>query len=483
MGISLPKLKKIGLDIIKKKKILFLSDDLRLNSGIGTMSRELVLGTADKYDWVQIGGAINHPDAGKVFDLSQETNKNLGIDNASIKIYPSNGYGNPEILRQVMDIEKPDAILHFTDPRFWEWLYDMGNEIRQKIPIMYYNIWDDLPYPHWNENAYESCDLLMAISRQTYNINNQVCQRKPRKDWDLTYVPHGIDEKKYFPIDVNDEKLKEVKRNIFAGKDYKFILMYNSRNIRRKMTSDLILAYRLFCDKLPKEESDKCLLFMHTEAIDENGTDLTAVTKSLCPNYDVKFSEKKIEPQELNVLYNIADVGVNISSAEGFGLSCAESIMAGNPVIVNCVGGLQDQVGLKNEKGEYLTKDDYTRDFPSNSIGKYKDHGEWAFVVWPQINLQGAIPTPYIYDSRCDIRDVVEKMKEVYDLGPEERVRRGKLGRKFLIEDSGMSATAMCKAMYDSIENLFAKWKPIKRFTLINTNKPKIEYPDGIIFN
>ena len=34
------------------------------------MSKEFVLGTLDdKYDWVQIGGAVKHPDQGKVFDL------------------------------------------------------------------------------------------------------------------------------------------------------------------------------------------------------------------------------------------------------------------------------------------------------------------------------------------------------------------------------------------------------------------------------
>ena len=35
-----------------KKKILLLGDDIRLNSGIGTMSREIVMGTLHKYDWV-----------------------------------------------------------------------------------------------------------------------------------------------------------------------------------------------------------------------------------------------------------------------------------------------------------------------------------------------------------------------------------------------------------------------------------------------
>ena len=42
----------------------------------------------------------------------------------------------------------------------------MEHEIRQNIPIMYYNIWDDLPDPLYNTNFYRSSDLLLSISKQ-----------------------------------------------------------------------------------------------------------------------------------------------------------------------------------------------------------------------------------------------------------------------------------------------------------------------------
>ena len=64
----------------KKKKILLLSDDLRMASGIATMSKELVLGTAHKYDWFQVGAAINHPEAGKVLDVSQDIQERYVTD-------------------------------------------------------------------------------------------------------------------------------------------------------------------------------------------------------------------------------------------------------------------------------------------------------------------------------------------------------------------------------------------------------------------
>ena len=71
--MALPKLQKVGkVSTNKKKKILLLSDDLRMHSGIGTVSREFVRGTLRDFDWVQAGGAIKHPDEGQVIDISSD---------------------------------------------------------------------------------------------------------------------------------------------------------------------------------------------------------------------------------------------------------------------------------------------------------------------------------------------------------------------------------------------------------------------------
>ena len=194
-----------------KKTILLLSDDLRMHSGIATMSREIVLGTLHKYNWIQLGAAINHPELGKILDISQDVKKHSGVEDASVLIYPYNGYGDAEVIRMLLARHKIDAILHFTDPRFWGWLYAMEHEVRQLVPIMYYTIWDDTPYPYYNQNYYESCDLLMCISKQTHNIVKQVLKRSDFKyeDWQTTYVPHGINHKTFFPITETHEQWNE----------------------------------------------------------------------------------------------------------------------------------------------------------------------------------------------------------------------------------------------------------------------------------
>lgn len=181
--MELPVLKKK----VNKPIILLLSDDLRLHSGVGTMSREFVVGTADTFNWFQLGAGIKHPDFGKVFDLSADINREIGIDHADVKVMPYNGYGDTTILRRLLKELQPDAIVHFTDPRFWDWLYHMEHEVRQQCPIVYYNIWDAPPYPHYNFTAYASCDMLLAISKQTKNINKYVLVNEGVDVVDLDY--------------------------------------------------------------------------------------------------------------------------------------------------------------------------------------------------------------------------------------------------------------------------------------------------------
>jgi glycosyltransferase involved in cell wall biosynthesis len=444
-----------------KKKILLLSDDMRMTSGISTMSKEFVLGTVDRYDWVQLGAAIKHPELGKIIDLTEDVRNRTGIKDANVRIIASNGYGDIVTLRKIIEAEKPDAILHFTDPHYWQWLYDNEHEIRQQVPILYYHIWDNLPDPKYNRNFYESCDWLGCISKQTYGIVHRVGKSKedttykPLEDWQISYVPHGINPDVFKPTDIISD---DIKKFIHGDKEYNFILFYNNRNIRRKMPSDVIYAYKLFCDGLSKEESSKCLLLMHTSALDENGTDLYAVGNDLCPEYDIRFTNTKFEQNVLNELYNEVDCTINIANNEGFGLTTAESIMAGTPIIVNVTGGLQDQCGFP------LTADDYIE---VGSLHQTKGgvSGEWVVPVWPAaVNINGSIPTPYIFDDRVNDNEVAMAIRTVYDWGRKERKERGKKGRKWAIKN--LSSKVMCDTMSEGIETAIKNYKPKKRFNL-----------------
>jgi len=470
-----------------KKKILLLSDDLRLTSGIATVSRDIVLGTVHKYDWVQVGAAMNHPDSGKVLDLSDDCNKLTGINDSYVKIYCNNGYGDSLLIRRLIDIEKPDAILHFTDPRFWGWLYNMEHEIRTRIPLMYLNIWDgaglvgETPTdPLWNKDAYASCDLLMAISKQTYGINKRILKKigETIDNGRITYVPHGINTDMFYPIDEGDKHWEDYKKQntiLRSENPDRFIIMWNNRNIHRKHPGDVILAYKHFCELVDKNGGDAkkdCLLYMHTIETDHNGTDLSAVIRDLCPEYPVIFTESILGTEHLNIRYNCADVVLNMSSNEGFGLATAEAMSAGIPIVVNVTGGLQDQCGFINPKtNTYFSPDDYTDVHTLHDKYKWNHikHGEWVKPIWPSnISLQGSVPTPYIFDDRADYREVGDALYDWFVTPKEQRKIMGQKGREYIMNpEVGMSKEEMAKRIIDSVDNSINTFTPKNKFELI----------------
>tara|TARA_B100000575_G_C23143288_1_gene666093 strand:- start:2912 stop:4300 length:1389 start_codon:yes stop_codon:yes gene_type:complete len=460
-----------------KRKILLLSDDLRMNSGVGTMSKEFVLGTLDKFDWVQVGGAIKHPDKGKIINMNESVRQETGIKDANLTIYPIDGYGSQELIRELLVREKPDAILHYTDPRFWGWLYEMEHEIRQNIPIYYYNIWDDWPAPHYNQNFYESCDLIMNISKQTVAIVKEVSKNKPRTEWDCTYIPHGINENNFYPVDKFSDEYKKVEsmRKQLTDDNIEFIVFYNNRNIRRKLPGDVIMAFDHFRKQLTDEQASKCCLLMHTQPRDENGTDLPVVAQTVAPDSKVYFSDKKLSEQQLNHLYNIADVTINMASNEGFGLGTCESLMAGTPIVVNVTGGLQDQCGFKLDN-KFVTYQDYDEIKSFHDDRKWKNNpdltwGDWVKPIWPSNrSLQGSIPTPYIFDDRCRWDDAGDAIKEWYDMEEQERDECGLKGHQFVSSnESMMSARLMCENFVSHMETAWDKWTPRKRYSIFKT--------------
>jgi glycosyltransferase involved in cell wall biosynthesis len=455
----------------ERKKILLICDDIRVHSGVATVTREIVFHTAQHFNWVNLGGAINHPEAGKRLDLSQSINEATGLTDASTFMYPVNDYGTPDLLRQIIKIEKPDAIMLVTDPRYFIWLFSMENEIRKHIPITYLNIWDDYPAPLYNKPFYEACDLLMGISKQTVNINKLVLEEKA-SDKIIKYVPHGLNHEIFKSLDKNDPTLIEFKKKILKGKEYDFVLFFNSRNIRRKQIPDTILAYRHFIDKLTAEQAKKCAFVLHTERVSEHGTDLDAVIELLAngEEYNIIFTDDRFDPHQMNLLYNCTDAQILLTSNEGWGLSLTEALLTGKPIIANVTGGMQDQMRFEFEDGTWI---DFTPDFPSNHNGTYKAHGKWAYPVYPtNKSLVGSPVTPYIWDDRCTAEDTAEQIMHVYL--DEDRVENGLAGREWALSDeAGFTGEKQGIRVMNAFDELFSTWEPREKFEFINTNEVK----------
>ena len=349
----------------------------------------------------------------------------------------------------------------------------------------------------WNAPFYASCDLIMGISKQSDNIHREVLTQNgfdvvnyDAEDsvptdikWNQIitgFVPHGLNHNTFQPLDSNDAIYKQVYESVKTKNDVDFVVFWNNRNIRRKQPGDLILAFKTFVDGLPADQRQRVALLMHTQIVDENGTDLRAIFKTLAPDCKILFSEQKLSHAELNAMYNVADVVVNIGSNEGWGLRSTEAILSGTPIINNVTGGLQDQCGFTDENGEWIR---FNGDFATNHAGKYKLHGRWAKPVFPSNrSLQGSPATPYIFDDRAKYEDVADAIAYWYNTPKATRELFGLEGRNWAMKN-GLPAEQMGNKMIEMIDYLFeSKLETRARYTLTKVTSKKYE-KTGIVCN
>ena len=463
----------------KRKKILLICDDIRVHSGVATVAKEIVMHTAHHFNWVNIAGAISHPEKGKKMDLSIAVDNEMGIKDSSVFLYCVDGYGSVQEVQNILAMEKPDAVMLITDPRYFQHIFNMEDQIRKVCPITYLNIWDDYPAPRYNQPYYEACDLLMGISKQTVNINKLVLADVNNDKRVFRYVPHGLDHTHFFPINEGHEQYKEYldyrNKTLFKGDEVNFALFFNSRNIRRKQIPDAMMAFRAFLDSLPYEEALKCRFVLHTELVSDHGTDLTKVKEYLFDESYSKciiFSQSKLDRKTLNFLYNVADAQILLTSNEGWGLTITEAILAGTPIIANVTGGMQDQMRFEDEDGKWFTP---SPEIPSNHRGTFRKHGEWVFPVYPTSrSIQGSPPTPYIYDDRCSWEDACDRIKEVYSLPRDVRKAKGVKGREWALSDeAGFTAKHQAERVMEAFDALFKVWTPRENFEIVNATDYK----------
>ncbi len=373
----------------KKIKILTLSDHPLLPSGVGTQTRYVIeaLLKSDKFQVLSLGGAVKHTDF-----TPQKVHEDWVI-------IPVDGYGTQEQVTQHINHFKPDILYFMTDPRFYEWLWVMEDSIRPQIPLVYYHVWDNYPFPQFNRGYYESNDFIATISKVTSDIVQNVAPNVKER-----YIPHAVNSNIFSKI--TDNQIKDLREKVIPGKE--FVCFWNNRNARRKQSGTLVKWWKDFLDQDHIDES-KVSLIMHTNLSDPHGQPLHHLAELFELNKEhpqqIVFSTEKVMPEQLAGFYNIADCTINIADAEGFGLATLESLSCETPIIVTMTGGLQEQV----TDGE-------------NWFGIGLEPASKALI--------GSQQVPYIYEDRVSQEDFLEALNKMYAMSSDERKTLGQKGRE-----------------------------------------------------
>lgn len=405
-------------------KILTISDSPLAPSGVGTQTNYMIqsLLKTGKYSFISIGGAIKHQSYNPI------KTEEWGDDWV---ILPTDGYGTPEQIRSLVRSERVDALWFMTDPRFFGWLWEIEDEIRPLCPMVYYHVWDNYPYPKFNEPLYSSTDVVVSISKVTDDIVRNVSPQV-----ECVHIPHAVPDDIFKPFDQNT--IDSLRKDNLGDETNKFICFWNNRNARRKQSGTLIYWWKKFLDKVGH---DKAKLIMHTDVYDPYGQNLQSIIESLgLTNGEVVFSQKKISPQDMSAFYNMADLTINISDAEGFGLGTLESLSCGTPIVVTMTGGLQEQV----TDGE-------------NWFGVGLEPSSKAII--------GSQEIPYIYEDRINEDEFVEALEKIYNMSQEERKELGAKGREHVLNNYSFKLYAeRWEELFKNLKENYGSWDTRKNY-------------------
>ena len=399
-----------------------LSDHALSTSGVGTQSRFLIQGLLEKDRWTvrQFGAALKHTDYETI----------VVSDDFIIK--PIDGFGDPDLLRVALATERPDALFLFTDPRFFIWLFEMEDEIHQICPIVWWHVWDNGPYPEFNDAIYQATDLLNCHSHMTYEL---IKDRHPKR---TNFIPHAVPEQVYFELP-DSEKIDLRNQVLGPGKEDWFVGVWINRNAKRKRPADLLESWKMFVDNIEKEHGHrKACLIMHTDPMDTEGPNLFQCAEKLGITESVWFSTDRLEFEKINCLYNLSDFCINISLAEGFGLGTLEAMMTGTPIIAAKTGGLTRQVV------------DH-RDGSENGVAldiEFK-------------SLVGSQGVPYIYEDYVSSQTVADGILKIFNLSPAERKTLSKKVKDYAMTQFNIQDTIdeWDKTMNDCIEEFKKGYK------------------------
>jgi glycosyltransferase involved in cell wall biosynthesis len=274
-------------------------------------------------------------------------------------------------------------------------------------------VWDNLPVPQFNKVLYDSTDLINCHSHMTYSFVKDLAPGR------TNFIPHALPKEVFFPIE-DDKKVSDMRVQVIGEhrRDH-FVLFWVNRNAKRKRPNDLLWAWQLFMKMLQeKHGKSNATLLMHTQPDDQEGPNLRATAEMLGITPSLVFSPNRIDFAKMNVLHNISDACINISYAEGFGLSTLEAMQCGKPIVALKTGGLTRQAV------------DH-RDGTENGV---------ALPVEMQ-SLVGSQSVPYIYEDYCSAQTTANAIMKLYEMGSENRKALGQKAREYALSEFSLERT------------------------------------------
>jgi glycosyltransferase involved in cell wall biosynthesis len=317
-----------------RMRILASGDSLKLNTGYGRLSRQILSQFASQgADVLQIAWGRQEPP--ERVPIADAEGKNIG----NIAIVPPHTADQfaTETLKNYIVGWKPHMLYMSNDYMVSEILYQRAI-INSEFQLPFWSQYGIIDGPYCASLGYKdiiaSCDCPIVPSK--YGLE----QIKPINP-NVMYIPHGVDRKVFYPLPEQErERIRES-----LGMGGKFVFGAVNRNIWRKQFPILLFSY---ANLKHVHKLKDIALFINADPRDNFGNDIFRWAKVL--NLTISNEPDKpadimlhrgnvnfiitIDDNELARVYNSFHCLVSASMSEGFGLPTLEAQACGVPAII-----------------------------------------------------------------------------------------------------------------------------------------------------
>lgn len=324
-----------------KTRVLFFGTHPKQFNGYSKVVYEIMKGMSareDDYEFFVYGFQNAHSNPRHRLDLP----KNVTVYDAQLNENPKKmGFGITEI-KDFVSMNKPDICIVYND------MIILHQVISQLVSVKKEN--------DMNFKILAYVDQIYLNQKKVFIdfINENVDRAMLfTEDWEkcivdqglkvpTCYLPHGINKMTYFPIE------KKLARQYFNMKADDFLILNLNRNQPRKRWDTCIKA---FAEIVSKHLNDPIkmiigtavqgawnLLEMYERELKKRGVSIEDGIKHII----MLDRPQQMSDEETNILYNVADVGINTCDGEGFGLCNFEQAAIGIPQIIPRLGGFTE---------------------------------------------------------------------------------------------------------------------------------------------
>ena len=297
------------------------------------------------------------------------------IDAAALEVPAEQGFGYKNLM-EIVKKKNPHIIMIYNDmavvSRFLE-------EIRKVATPRPFKVWIycDQVYDCQHQGM---IDILNRDADRIFTFTSY--WKKQLKEQGITrpisILGHGFDPKMYFNVP------RDVARKSLKLPEDAFVFMSLNRNQPRKRYDIMLMAFVEILVKYPtkpivllcicdKGEKGGWWLFeVFVRELKKRGASIEQFGNRLM----VSSQDMVFRDEDINVLYNVADVGISTADGEGWGLCTFEQMGVGIPQVVPDLGGYKEYC---NSKNSMLVKPKHSYYLPS----VYSPVGGEAYVCDP----------------------------------------------------------------------------------------------------